>query len=225
MTAWRSWGAAQRGPFSSFELEQARRGAAAGLPTRALPQPARWVASDQTGSQPHYQGHPIRPGVVPSGHQSTVGEGVGCAASQAGLASPPGRVPPHRHLARPLDAELLRQDARGHGGTLRLVRGWDLLRTHRPRRPAWRLFSASAWGWVRLPAAWPMAGCQGKPTGNGGRKQSRRPLGWRSQGPEVGRVSSHCDAGRLKPARVYETTPLRSKGHPAKCRAEKPGRG
>ena len=117
MTAWRSWGAAQRGPFRPFELEQARRGAAAGLPTRALPQPARWVASDQTGSQPHYHGHPIRPGVVPPGHQSTVGKGVGCAASQAGLASPPGRVPPHRHLARPLDAELLRQDAQGHGGT------------------------------------------------------------------------------------------------------------
>lgn len=100
--------------------------------------------------------------------------------------------------------------------------GWDLLCTHGPRGPAWRLFTASAWGWVRLPAAWPVSGCQGPPTGNGGRKQSR-PLGWRSQGPEVGRVSSHCDAGCLKPARVYETTPLRSKGHLAECRAEKPG--
>ena len=47
-------------------------------------------------------------------------------------------------------------------GPVRLVMGWDLLRTHRWRRPAWRLFPASAWGWVRLLAAWPMAGCQGK---------------------------------------------------------------
>lgn len=75
MTARRSWGAAQRGPFRPLELEQARRGAAAGLPTRALPQPARWVASDHG----HFHGHPVGPGVVPPGHQSTVGEGVRCA--------------------------------------------------------------------------------------------------------------------------------------------------
>lgn len=140
-----------------------------------------------------------------------------------GLASPPGLVPPHRHLARPLDAELLRQDAQGHDGTSPLRRGGICsAHTGRADQPGGssQLLPGAGCG-CRQPGQWLVV--RANPQGNGGRKQSRRALGWRSQGPEVGRVSSHGDAGCLKPAHVYETTPLRSKGHLAECGAEKPG--
>lgn len=95
MTTRGSWGLPREAPLGPLSWSRLL-GAAVGLPTRALPQPARWMAPDQTGPQPQYHGHPIRPGVVPPGHQSMVGEGVGCAASAGGSGLTPrtGPTPP-----------------------------------------------------------------------------------------------------------------------------------
>lgn len=128
MTTWGSWGLpreAPPGPLSWSRL----LGVAAGLPTRALPQPARWMAPDQTGPQPQYHGHPIRPGVVPPGHQSMVGEGVGCAASAGGSGLTPrtGPTPPSPCKASGCRAAQTR--CSGPWWDPSASSGWDLLCT------------------------------------------------------------------------------------------------
>ena len=72
---------------------------------------------------------PSGQGWFPQGTKAWWVKGWGVLPRREVLASPPGLVPPHCHLARPLDAELLRQDAQGHGGTPPPRRGWSLLCT------------------------------------------------------------------------------------------------
>lgn len=174
-------GATQGGPFQPLELEQALRGAAAGSPTLALPQRPSGGPGPNC-PQPQHRAHPVGPGGGSSRASKRPGlRGGVCCLGSSGLT--PGTGPTPRSPCKAFGCRTAQPRCSGPGWEPSASSGEGLCSAG-PTRPARMLFEASAWSWMQLLAARPMAGRQGQSTGSLGKKTKPLSAGVEVSGPK-----------------------------------------